>query len=107
MQSACGGREGAAGAGVDAGGKKVDRWILVFVGAARVVCAESGGRRSGQAGYGGGTGQIEFVARAAECGGGGDFGAGGGGNFGGGWEGRRGIARVLWHERSRGETGGW
>src|SRR2546426_10791856 len=96
MQSACGGREGAAGAGVDAGGKKVDRWILVFVGAAGVVCAESGGRRSGQAGYGGGRGQIEVGGRGGGWGGGGGLLGGGGGTFWGGVEGRGGNGGGRW-----------
>src|SRR6266550_4293497 len=81
VQSACGGGEGAAGVGVDAGGKKIDWRIFVFVGASGVVCAEPGGRRSGQAGHGGGAAQIERAAGAAECGGGGDLRAAGGGTF--------------------------
>src|SRR2546426_671868 len=79
MQSACGGREGAGGAGVDAGGKKVDRWILVFVGAAGVGCAESGGRRSGQAGYGGGRAENALVGRVSGCVGGRRYASAGGG----------------------------
>src|SRR5260370_2756743 len=86
MQGARGGGEGAARAGVDAGGEEIDWGIFVFVGAASAICAEPGGRGSGQAGYGGGAGQIEFIARAAECGGGGGFGAGGGGKLRGGGE---------------------
>src|SRR5713226_5754489 len=96
MQSAFGGGESAAGTGVDAGGEEVDWGIFVFVGAAGAVCAERGGRRSGQAGYRGGAAQIERVARAAECGGGGDLRAAGGGTFGDGRRGSGGVVRFVW-----------
>src|SRR5258708_28469275 len=105
MQSACGGGEGTAGTGVDAGGAKVDWRIFVFVSAAGVICAEPGGRRSGQAGHGGGAAQIERAAGAAECGGGGDLRAAGGGAFGDGWGRGRGAAGVVWVEGDRAGPG--
>src|SRR5216684_7354765 len=98
MQSAFGGGESAAGAGVDAGGEEIDRGIFVFVGAAGAVCAERGGRRSGQAGYGRGAAQIERLAGAAECGSGGDLRAAGSGTFGDGGERSGGAAGVVWIE---------
>src|SRR5260370_29603572 len=98
MQGARGGGEGAARAGDDAGGKKVDRGIFVCVGAASGICAERGGRGSGQVGHGGGAGQIEFVARTAECGSGGDLRATGGGAFRDVGERSGRIAGVLWIE---------
>src|SRR6266481_4939352 len=98
MQGACGGGEGAARAGVDAGGEEIDWGIFVFVGAAGAVCAERRGRRSGQAGNGRGAAQIERAARAAECGGGSDLRAVGSGTFGNGGERGGGAAGVLWTE---------
>src|SRR5260370_29055596 len=98
MQGARGGGEGAARAGDDGRGKKVDGGIFVFVGAASAICAERGGRGSGQVGHGGGAAQIEFVARTAECGSGGDLRATGGGAFRDGGERSRGAAGVVWIE---------
>src|SRR2546430_17335797 len=92
MQNSSGGGEGAAGTGADGGGEKVDRGILILVGAAGVVRAEPGGRGSGQAGNGGGGPQIEGLARGAERGGGSGFWGGGGGSFREGGEGSRGSA---------------
>src|SRR4030081_1165529 len=54
-------------------GRKWIGGVVFFVGAASVVCAESGGRRSGQAGHGGAAAQIERLAGEAECGGGADL----------------------------------
>src|SRR5260370_34320669 len=88
MQGARGGGEGAARAGDDAGGKKVDRGIFVFVGAASAICAEPGGRGSGQAGYGGGGAQNEVMGRGGGRGGGGEL-AGGARGDGAGGEGRQ------------------
>src|SRR5439155_845437 len=93
MQNSSGGGEGAAGTGADGGGEKVDRGILILVGAAGVVRAEPGGRGSGQAGNGGGATQIERLARVAERGGGSDLWAVGGGTFRDGGEGIRGAGR--------------
>src|SRR5260370_38331379 len=105
MQGACGGGEGAAGTRVAAGGEKVDWGIFVFVGTAGAVCAERGGRRSGQAGHSGGAAQIERVAGAAERGGGGDLRAAGGGTFGDGGERGGGAAGVGWVEGAGDGTG--
>src|SRR6266478_1817949 len=104
MQGARGGGEGLAGAGVDCGGEEIDRGIFVFVGAAGAVCAERGGRRSGQTGYGGGAAQIERVARAAECSGGGDLRAAGGGAFGDGGAGSGRVAGFVWIEGAGAES---
>src|SRR5712692_4133683 len=104
MQSATGGGEATTGIGVDAGRTEVDRRIFVFVGAAGVVCAEPGGRRSGQAGYGSGAAQIERAARAAECGSGGGVRAVGSGTSGDGGERSGGTAGFVWIKGARAES---
>src|SRR6266481_2984673 len=98
MQDASGGGESAAGIGVDGRGAEGDRRILVFVGAAGAVRAESGRPRSGQAGHRGGTAQVERVARTAERGSGGDLRTAGGGTFRNGRERGGGAVGVLWIE---------
>src|SRR6267378_4634545 len=95
MQDASGGGESAAGIEVAGGGAEVDRRILVFVGAAGTVRAESGRRRSGQAGHCSGAAQVESVARTAECGSGGDLRSAGGRTFRNGRERGGGAVGVL------------
>src|SRR5438552_256443 len=103
MQGARGSGEGAAGIGVDGGGEKVDRGILVFIGTAGAVRAESGRRGSGQAGHGSGAAQAERIAGTAECGSRSDLRASGGGTFGDGGERGGGAASVVWIERAGAE----
>src|SRR5438552_15918195 len=103
MQDATGSGESAAGIGVDDGGEKVDWGMFVFISAAGAVRAESGRRRSGQAGYGCGAAQAERFARAAERGSGGDLRASGGRTFGDGGERGGGAASVVRIERAGAE----
>src|SRR5438552_18671719 len=105
MQDATGSGESAAGIGVDGGGEEVDWGIFVFISAAGAVRAESGRRRSGQAGYGCGAAQAERFARAAERGSGGDLRTAGGGAFRDGGERGGGASGDGWIERAGAEQG--
>src|SRR2546430_17706271 len=103
MQDATGSGESAVGIGVDGGGEEVDWGIFVFISAAGAVRAESGRRRSGQAGYGCGAAQAKRPARTAERGSGSDLRAAGGGALGNGRERSGGAASVVWIERAGAE----
>src|SRR6266480_3097098 len=103
MQDAPGSGESAARIGVDGGGEEVDRGIFVFISAAGAVRAESGRRRSGQAGYGCGAAQVERPAGTAERGSGSDLRTAGGGTFRDGGERGGGASGVVRIERTGAE----